>query len=97
MLGAITEADFEALKLPKPVDRAGAPLPWSRVANGRLVQINDGRYAVHLGGADDDGVGAARGSLVRSSADRNREFVLDLRALRPLLAKRRPDLVLPGN
>ncbi|MBJ7535283.1 hypothetical protein JDN40_14320 [Rhodomicrobium vannielii ATCC 17100] len=86
-IDAITPADLEQSGLGTPTGDKGVPIPWSRVKNGgTLVNAGDGRYFIDMGD----------GRFVR---DRKTDspYVLDLYALRPLLAKRRPDLFLEGE
>ena len=91
-LDAITPEDLANAGLGNPVGGDGKPIPLERLKNMTLVQMPGlGRYAVT---ADD---GAAPGEENFVSRDKPGQlFILDLPALTPMLARRRPDLFLGG-
>lgn len=88
-VAAITPDDLKAAGLQLPVGTDGKPVAWSRIAAGTLIQVADDRYAVSLGSSGD------KDMIVRRADDRSQQFVIDFRALRPHIAKRRDDLFLP--
>jgi hypothetical protein len=92
-LDALQQADFDAAGLGQPAGGDGKPIPISRVKGATLVQTGDGRYALSLG--DPDTPGEERW-VVRQDAP-GELFEIDMRRLRPLLEKRRPDLFIGEN
>lgn len=90
----ITPDDLKAAGISMPVGGDGKPIGFDRIqGSGTLVRVNDSRYAIALGNPDRPG----EEGYVKSEKNRNENLILDFRALRPILAKRRPDLFLAGN
>lgn len=87
VLETITEGDLDRISSPRPVGETGAPIRISHIREGTLVQVGTGQYAVAMG--DVDAPGAERWLKVNKTGD---PFILDLGALAPVLARRRPDL-----
>ena len=75
----------------RPVDAKGRDITEASIRQARIVGVGSGRYLLALGDDPDDPqyVGGGNGP--------GGAFVLDLNRLRPILAKRRPDLVLGGR
>ncbi|MGL4396613.1 MAG: hypothetical protein ACRCS9_08755 [Hyphomicrobium sp.] len=73
-----------------PLDEAGRPMAMTTVQRSRLVSVGDGKYWLATG--DVEG-GDPR--WIKGAGDE--PYVLDLRALEPVLKKRRPDLYLGGQ
>jgi hypothetical protein len=85
----LTPGDLTAAGLGSPVGGDGKPVSMDRVKNATLVQVGDGRYLLATGSPDTPG---AEGYI--KTGDGKRNFVLDYKALQPILGKRRPDLFL---
>ena len=90
VIKTITPDDLKAAGLSLPVGADGKPIAWSRIVGGTLVQTDHARYAVALGDPATPGQ-----ELPAKRADNGKNFIIDLRELRPILAKRRPDLFAP--
>lgn len=66
-----------------PVDDRGRPVSISTIRRARLVTVGDGKYFLAMGGNDNP-------QYIRTPTGEN--YVLDLKALEPVLSERRPDL-----
>ncbi len=86
----ITPADLEAAGLGVPIGGDGKSVALSRVKAATLVQYGDGRYVIATG---DPATPGAEGWVFRDRP--GTPYVLDLKTLAPILARRRPDLFLP--
>lgn len=82
--------DLKAAGLGEPAGDNGSAVSMERLKSGYLVQVGNGRFRVALGGG-----ALTPGSekyVTRGGSDK--PFILDFRALEPILSKRRPDLFL---
>lgn len=66
-----------------PVDDKGRPVSIATLRRARLVTVGDGRYFLAMGSDEDP-------RYIRTPTGEN--YVLDLKALEPVLSERRPDL-----
>ncbi len=99
-LETATADDMAAAGLSMPADRAGNPVSMVKAANGKLVQVGPGQYAVALGDPDipgkEDWLRAAapmpKGAKSDAAAPLNTSapFVFDLGKLEPILRRRMP-------
>jgi uncharacterized protein YcbK (DUF882 family) len=102
MFDQITADDLRAANQPLPVDANGVPLSMTRVVNSTFVQIGPGQYMIARG--DPSVAGAEQWVLASPSPQGaaktdaaaplrpSEPFILDLKALTPVLRRRLPDL-----
>lgn len=86
VVGMVDLGDLDRAGIPRPAGVDQNPILMDRIRNGTLVEKAPGKYAVALGAWDQPG--AEEYAL---GAD-GKPFILDLEALAPVLARRRPDL-----
>jgi len=91
MLEEITPEDLETSGLAQPVDGNGNPMQMMRVLSGQIIQIEDGKYAVAMGEPDQPGQEQWVMGAPAKEGDALKPFVFDLKALEPVLRRRRPD------
>lgn len=86
VLAMIDLGDLDRAGMARPVGEDGNPISMARIRNGLLVQAGNGRYKVSLGQPG-----------VSGQEDYVPDWSLDLNALVPILAQRRPDLFSGGG
>jgi hypothetical protein len=87
--------DLERAGLPLPVAGDGLPIDINRVRNATLVQVDDGQYALATGDPNTPGqerfIQQLRPGETEPRKGGEGIYILDMKALAPVLAQRRPD------